>query len=247
VLEKSKTLTRYPGLVVAVCLALSALAAYAIDLNALTINGYTSFEYELQIEPDDDGDGDPNDSFDADLMDLVFNFQVSDQIRAAMDVSFEHRTTTEDDRGNVALEYGFVEYSFSDLFKIRAGKMFTPLGIFNEIHTAKPAYLSVKEAPSTNKPERIVDAAARFFPRWGVGLGIIGNGEINGKTFDYNLLLRSAHRLTIGQRTNRVSTNHPILIRRAADNHQRHPGLFEDGGGEAQHRTHSLRSSQCSE
>ncbi len=66
-LEKSKTLTRYPGLVAGVCLALSAPAAYAIDLNALTINGYTSFEYELQIEPDDDGDGDPNGSFDADL------------------------------------------------------------------------------------------------------------------------------------------------------------------------------------
>lgn len=39
-LEKSKTLTRYPGLVAVVCLAMSAPAAYAIDLNALTINGY---------------------------------------------------------------------------------------------------------------------------------------------------------------------------------------------------------------
>ena len=100
-------------------------------------------------------------------------------------MTWEHGAATEDDRGNVALEYGFVEYAVSDLLKVRFGKMFTPFGIFNEIHTAKPAFLSVKEAAGTNKPERIVEAGYRFFPRWGTGIALRGDGVLGGKDFDY--------------------------------------------------------------
>ena len=46
--------------------------AYAIDWQSLRINGYSSFEFEKQLS--DKGNGDPNDSFDADLLDVVFNF-----------------------------------------------------------------------------------------------------------------------------------------------------------------------------
>ena len=166
-----------------------AVPACAIEPNSMTVNGYTSFEIEKQIERAGSGDGDPNLSFDADLFDLVFNFQVTDRIRAAADMTWEHGVATEDNRGNVALEYGFVEHKFSDSFKIRVGKMFTPFGIFNEIHTAKPAFLSVKEAASTNKPERIVDAGYRFFPRWGVGIAFQGDGVIGERSFDYDLFI----------------------------------------------------------
>ena len=160
-----------------------------IEIDRLTINGYTSFEFEQQIESEREGNGDPNGSFDADLFDLVFNFQATDNIRAAADVSWEHGAASEDDRGNVALEYGFVEYTFSDFLKIRFGKMFTPFGVFNEIHTAKPAFLSVKEAAGVNKTERIVGAGYRFFPRWGTGIGFQGDATIMDKSVDYNILI----------------------------------------------------------
>lgn len=177
------------GFSLAVVCLLVATPVLAIDWEKLSINGYTSFEYEQQIEPEGEGAGDPNGSFDADAIDLVLNFQVSDKIRAATDLTWEHGAATEDGRGNVAIEYAFVEYTFSDLLKVRVGKMFTPFGVFNQIHTAKPAFLAVKEAASTNKPERIVEDADRFFPRWGAGIGFQGDGTMAEMPFDYDVLI----------------------------------------------------------
>jgi hypothetical protein len=160
----------------------------------ITINGYTNFEYEKQISKN--GRGDKNGSFDADQFDLVFNVAVSERIRVAADLSWEHGTATEDGRGNQALEYGFVEYTFSDKFKLRFGKMFTPFGVFNEIHTAKPAFLSVKEAASLNKTERIVEGAFRFYPRWGAGLAAHGDVAVSGKDLSYDVLLSNGEQET---------------------------------------------------
>jgi hypothetical protein len=87
------------------------------------------------------------------------------------------------------VEYAFVEYAFSDLVKVRVGKMFIPFGIYNEIHTAKPAFLSVKEPASTNKTERIVDDAFRFYPRWGSGIALHGDGLIGERGFSYDVFL----------------------------------------------------------
>ena len=161
--------------------------ARAQGLSKLTINGYSSFEFEKQTT--EEGGGDPNASFDADLFDLVFNFQVNDKIRVSADLTWEHGAATEDGFGNVAVEYAFVEYAFADLAKVRVGKMFTPHGIFNEIHTAKPAFLSVKEPASTNKPERIVENAFRYFPRWGTGVAIRGDGVIADRDFSYDVFI----------------------------------------------------------
>ena len=178
------TTMRLPTIILISALLLCwATLGHALDSNKITINGYTSFEVEKQVDGQGKGGGDPHLSFDADLFDLVVNFQVSDQVRAAADFTWEHGVASEDDRGNAALEYGFVEHTFSDLFKIRVGKMFTPFGIFNEIHTAKTAFLSVKEAASTNKPERIVEGAFRFFPRWGVGIALRGDGRRSSQLF----------------------------------------------------------------
>ena len=101
-------LTRFGMLVFILCL-IPASPVDGIDPDQITINGYTSFEVEKQIERASEGGGDPNLSFDADLFDLVFNFRVADKIRAAADMSWEHGAATEDGRGNVALEYGFSE------------------------------------------------------------------------------------------------------------------------------------------
>ena len=156
-------------------------------MDRISINGYSSFEFEEQLG--DDGFGDTNASFDADLFDLVINVQVNDKLRASADITWEHGSASEENRGNVALEYGFAEYAFSNSLKLRVGKMFTPFGIFNEIHTAKPAYLSVKEAGSTNKPKNVVDGSPRFYPRWGAGIALQGDMSIKGKHLDYNFMV----------------------------------------------------------
>jgi hypothetical protein len=170
-----------------VCASLATDATAQDFFDRIRINGYTSFEFEKRLSQK--GNGDPNGSFDADGFDLVLNIHASERVRAALDMALEHGVATEDGRGNVAMEYGFVEYTLSDLFKFRVGKMFTPFGVFNEIHTAKPAFLSVKEAASLNKNDRIIKGGFRFYPRWGAGIALHGDGVIGKKNFNYDVLL----------------------------------------------------------
>jgi hypothetical protein len=166
-----------------VCVA--GLQSGAIEMSErLHLNGYASVEFEKQLGTE--GKGDPNGSFDVDLFDLVLNVDVSDRMRVAADLTWEHGTATEDDRGNVAVEYAFGEYTVYDWLRIRAGKMFVHFGIYNEMHTAKPAFLSVKEPRSTNKSDKF-GSRDRFYPRWGAGLAMLGNGSIGDRDFDYVL------------------------------------------------------------
>ena len=171
-----------PVLAVAAAALLCAPPAQAQLSERITINGYSSLEFEKLL--DDDGTGDPNGSLDADLFDLVLNITPAPRFRVAADLTWEHGTATEEAFGNVAIEYAFVEYDVKDWMKLRAGKMFTHFGIYNEIHTAKPAFLSVKEPLSTNKNEKF-GSDLRFYPRWGSGLAVLGNGHAGRVDFDY--------------------------------------------------------------
>ena len=155
---------------------------FAVNWSDVNLNGYFSFEYEKNISGDPEGD--TNGSFDLDLLDLVFNIKLSDKMRIATDITWEHGAATEDSFGNVAIEYGFAEYRFSNLVKVRVGKMFTNFGIYNEIHTAKPATLSVKEPLSTNKNNKM-GSDVRFYPRWNTGLAILGATSWNDHDIDY--------------------------------------------------------------
>lgn len=153
-------------------------------------NGYSSFEYEHLIS--DDGNSDPNGSFDADLVDLVFNVDVTSRLRFATDITWEHGTATEDGLGNAAVEYAFPEYTIRNWLKFRVGKMFVPFGIYNEIHTAKPAFLAVKEPLSTNKPDKF-GGDERFYPRWATGVALLGNFSVKEVQFEYNLQLSNGY------------------------------------------------------
>ncbi len=177
------------GAIAAIAAAAGASARAETPLvasgEAFRVDGYASFEFEKMLSKE--GRGDPNGSFDADLFDLVFNWRGSDRLRVAADVTWEHGSATEDGRGNVAVEYAFAEYAFADWARARFGKMFTPFGIYNEIHTAKPAYLSVKEPFSTNKNDKF-GSPMRFYPRWGAGIALLGNGTLPaGVAWDYVL------------------------------------------------------------
>ena len=116
----------------------------------------------------------------------MLNVLPSERVRVAADLTWEHGAATEDGRGNVAVEYAFMEYFVRDWLKLRAGKMFVPFGLYNEIHTAKPLFLSVKEPFSTDKVDKL-GSAVRFFPRWGAGLAALGSGRLAGRDWDYTL------------------------------------------------------------
>lgn len=116
----------------------------------------------------------------------MVNALLTERLRFGTDLTWEHGPATEDGRGNVAVEYAFMEYFVRDWLKLRAGKMFVPFGLYNEIHTAKPLFLSVKEPFSTDKVDKL-GSPVRFFPRWGAGLAALGSGRLAGRDWDYAL------------------------------------------------------------
>lgn len=159
--------------------------SHAAPWEKITMNGYYSFEYEKTVSGTEE---DQNGSFDLDLIDIVLNYQSTDNLRVATDLTWEHGAASEDGRGNVAVEYAFAEYTINDLFKIKAGKMFTHFGIYNEIHTAKPANLTIKEPLATNKNNKF-GSEERFYPRWLTGIAVTGNGYVADMSFDYDVQL----------------------------------------------------------
>lgn len=156
----------------------------AATWDKIDLNGYFSFEYEKTLSGDDEED--TNGSYDLDLFDLVINVQATDRLRLATDLTWEHGSATEDGRGNVAVEYAFAEYTIDNMLRIKAGKMFTHFGIYNEIHTAKPAMLTVKEPLATNKNNKF-GSNIRFYPRWLTGIGLQGDALLRGMSLDYDL------------------------------------------------------------
>ncbi|MBV1882119.1 MAG: hypothetical protein KUG82_10815 [Pseudomonadales bacterium] len=164
----------------------ASLHSYAASLDDISLNGYLSAEYEKHIGGDNEGD--KNGSFDMDLIDLVFNIRATDKLRIATDLTWEHGAASEENRGNVAVEYAFAEYLISNNTKIRVGKMFTNFGIYNEIHTAKPATLTVKEPQSTNKNNKL-GSEIRFYPRWLMGVAVVGTYQLSKMGGDYVLQL----------------------------------------------------------
>jgi hypothetical protein len=175
------------------CLVGAAVAQAQVG-ERIKINGYASVEFEKQTG--DEGEGDPNGSFDADGVDLVVNALLTDRLRFGTDLTWEHGAATEDGRGNVAVEYAFMEYFVRDWLKLRAGKMFVPFGLYNEIHTAKPLFLSVKEPFSTEKTDKL-GSPVRFFPRWGAGLAALGSGRLAGRDWDYTLQVSNGESDTV--------------------------------------------------
>jgi len=169
-------------------IASSFLTLQADWTDKITVNGYFNVEFEDQIAGDPNYRVDELASFDSDMLDLVFNIQATDNLRVAVDFSWEHGSQTEVYKGNVGYEYAFAEYTFTDAIKLRAGKMFTPFGIYNEIHTAKPSIIILKEPNSTNKMYFISDdkyEQTTLYPRWGTGLALLGDSTIGNIPFDY--------------------------------------------------------------
>lgn len=167
-----------------------AYNSHAITFDRLSINGYLGFEFESQLNESKEGvgQGDTKDSFDMDIFDLVFNFKPTEKTRISADLSWEHGATSESSAGNILVEYSFVEHTITDAAVLRAGKFLTPFGYFNEIHTAKPATLSVKEASATNKTSRIVRNGKRFNARWITGIGAKGNVFFGSSKMDYDVI-----------------------------------------------------------
>ena len=165
------------------------LSVQAEWTDKVTINGYFSFEYEDQVDGDETSQADKYGSFDSDIFNLVINVQATDRLRLASDLTWEHGPQTETGKGNVGTEYAFAEYTFEPHLKVRTGKMFTPFGIYNELHTAKNTTIIMKEPNPTNKIYFLSQNGSyeqtMLYPRWANGIALLGDFHVGEIPADY--------------------------------------------------------------
>lgn len=169
-------------------------ASFGIDSERFSINGFTSLRIDKQV--DDIGYGDKNFSFDAELFDLLMNFQIGEQMRVVSNISWNHGV--EKEFGHTNLEYAFFEQTWVDEIKFRIGKISTPFGLYNEIRLAGPAFYSVEIPHATADPKLMFTNGYQFFPTTGVGLALQGEGTFDyDKNFSYYILIANGFQDTL--------------------------------------------------
>jgi hypothetical protein len=73
---------------------------------------------------------------------LYFGYKFNDRIVFNSEIEYEH-ATTDDGKGEVAVEFAYLDFLFDDAANVRAGLVLVPVGIVNQIHEP-PTYLGVK-------------------------------------------------------------------------------------------------------
>jgi hypothetical protein len=90
------------------------------------LGGYMDFEYR-----DEQG----NDRFFRQLRFIPFIYaDVTEHVKVAAEIEFEGGGVSDQHLGEAKIEFGFIDYVFSEAVALRAGAVLMPLGKFNLIH-----------------------------------------------------------------------------------------------------------------
>ena len=105
---------------------------------------------------------------------LSVNHRFNDKISLHSELEVEHAVTSATDKGEVALEQAYLDYSFNDAANVKAGLFLIPLGLLNESHEP-PVFYGVNR----NEVEtRIIPTTWREG-----GMGLYGHSD-NGFGYD---------------------------------------------------------------
>jgi hypothetical protein len=175
-----------------IVIPVSSRPAYAVTWDNVHFHGYFDFQYLHNTKaegPDDPSAPDmSNGAFDFRHLTFLFDVSVMQELVIKANMEFDHAVDTELGYGGFILEYGFAEYMFTDWLKLRAGKALTPYGIFNEIHDAAPAYLSVSVPDSVYKADK--RGGFSLIPKWITGLYALGmTNPCDGCDLDYTIFI----------------------------------------------------------
>lgn len=155
---------------------LSAPSSFAFGDSNASIHGYMDLVYKQASEPEGifaSNAGDPtNGSFDLRHFNFLMDVKILPELRVKGQIEYDHGPDTERGLGGIILEYAFGEYTVTDNLTIRAGKTLTPYGIYNELHDATPAFLSVDISESIYKSN--MQGGFAMFPKWSTGLAVVG-------------------------------------------------------------------------
>ena len=94
--------------------------------NGLSLGGYGEGFYAFRPAP--------GARSESDLLRLVLytGFKFTDRILVNAEVEFEHGITSK--KGEVAVEFLYLDFKLHDLFTVRVGNVLVPMGFINEVH-----------------------------------------------------------------------------------------------------------------
>jgi len=190
----SAAATRLTALTLALIPATTRAADLAGGLQ-LDLRAYINLEADLQTTKE--GKANPNGGLDVDVVELLVMARRG-PLRGSIALDIEHGADTERGLGTINLGFGFLEYSFADALRLRAGKLLNPFGFYNEIHTVKSEYPSVKEASATLKPYRLSDNGFRYAPKWEAGVGVLGALDVGLGSLDYVITAANGENVVAG-------------------------------------------------
>jgi len=125
--------------------------------------------------------GKKKDSFDGSQLNLLLDYSATENLILKSQFEIGNEEDTFRNLEKVETEYLFAQYFFSDALQVRGGTILTPFGIFNEIHNATPAFLTVEI------PLNIYEADDRggfnFFSENNLGGSILGNYFFKSESF----------------------------------------------------------------
>jgi len=150
---------------------LMGLSTSAYAEQGVKVYGYLAVNYE-DVAETPDGSNDPGE-FSYPHLNLMFQSRIADNFRVYLNFAG-------DGAEEMSVRNYWGEYTYSDLFKIRAGKIYRPFGLFNEKLDAVPTYLGIE-------PPELFDKDHLMLPRTG-DLMLHGSYFMGGNTLKYSLM-----------------------------------------------------------
>ena len=148
----------------------AASRVYTLKKNGASIGGYGEIVYENFSKTRQDGSASEEQNRLDYLRNVVYlGFRFNDWIVFNSELEFEHASTGEgaEEKGEVSVEFGYVDLMVSKNFNLRAGKVLLPVGILNEKHEP-PTFFG------TLRPQ----VEQYIIPTTWAGIGVGAYGEI---------------------------------------------------------------------
>lgn len=167
----------------AVCLFLLVQPART-ENSDLRIYGFFDMEAEVSNE-DDLG---KIWTFDQHHLTIIAIYRIDKSFRVFTEVDYEHGPYHEDGltEGEIYLAKSYLEYRFSDAFKIKVGRFLTPFGIYNERHDATPTFLTTKLPHSVYSGHDLAPGVEGwYYAKISTGIQILGQTYLGKWDFSY--------------------------------------------------------------
>ena len=172
-------------------------SAFAISMDEFKLNGFFDLEYEesykVSSSMKDSSSVDRKGSFDQYHFNILMEFPMSDNVTVKGHIEYEHvpqlsgkkiqideagnkKVDVDTGKGEIKIEWAYLEYLLTNSIRLRGGMALTPFGIYNEIHDATPTYLSIRTPWGIYKTTSVGSLNNHaMFPKFSTGIFALGN------------------------------------------------------------------------